>query len=101
MSDAEFAAATAWYTAAERDDLRARLAGKAFTPAGDPVPEIGRRVMHNVDYDLGTVVDRHDSGNGWDVWVRWDSDPSWPYCAAPDELIEPPAETVDASADAL
>lgn len=73
---------------------------QVFTPAGDPVPEIGQRVMHCVDYDIGTVVDRADFG-GWVVWVRWDSDPSWPMNHNPDELIEPPATTVDADSHAL
>lgn len=53
------------------------------------VPSIGQRVRHYVDYDIGTVVDRvRLDSTRWDVYIRWDSDPSWPMSHNPDELQE-------------
>ncbi len=61
--------------------------------SGARVPDIGERVMHYTDYNIGTVVDRAERAAGagwWDVWVRWDGDPSWPMGHNPDELLDPP-----------
>lgn len=60
--------------------------------SGAIVPSIGSRVMHYVDYDIGTVVDRVEiRPMHWDIRVRWDSmlahGVHWPTMNhAPDEL---------------
>ncbi len=61
--------------------------------SGARVPDIGERVMHHVDYEVGTVMDRVEAVPGfWTIYVRWEGDP-WPMQHNPDELLDPPEGT--------